>query len=170
MLYFTFLLSAIALFLQTTLFPQFVILAFAPWIALTILTRPLPKCLPYVMIIGAIVDLLSEDPMGVHALNYTLIALVLYRYRLYFSFDQPLHLSLFTFLVSFGSTTLQLFLLFLFDRRIPFTGEWVFGDLVLMPIADALIAIVWFAYPLKLFSKGCVYWISIKKRFFPTTL
>jgi rod shape-determining protein MreD len=122
------------------------------------------------MISGAILDLFSNDPMGVHALNYTLIALTLYRYKRFFSYEQPFHLGLFTFFVSFTSTLLQIFLLFLFDRRIPFTGEWVFGDLLIMPIADALYAIVWFAYPLKFFEQGRPFWHKLKKRIFPTTL
>jgi cell shape-determining protein MreD len=127
------------------------------------------------------IDLLSDDPIGVHALNYTITALFLFRFRKYFLYDHPLHLSLFTILVSFCSTLLQLFLLFLFDRRIPFTGQWAFGDLLAMPLADALYALVWFALPLRgylhicrrppmLYKKGSIYWLKLKKRFFPTSL
>ena len=163
-----FLLATAALFMQTILFPDFVILAFAPWIALVVLTCSLPKCLSLAMLAGSFLDILSDDPMGVHALNYTLIACFAYRYRRYFSYDQPLHLSLFTLLLSFGSTLLQLFLLFLFDRRIPFTGEWIFGDLIIMPLADAIYALLWFAYPLRLFNKGWFFCLSIKKKLFPT--
>ncbi len=169
MLYFAFLLSAIALFLQMTIFPHFVILAFAPWIAFVTLKCSSKRSLLLAMMGGIFLDLFSNDPIGVHALNYTLVAFILSRYRRFFSYDQPRHLSLFTLLVSFVSTVLQLFLLFLFDRRIPFTGEWILVDLVLMPIADAFYALIWFAYPLKLFSKGRIVWLNIKKKLFPTT-
>lgn len=167
-LIFSFLLALIALFFQSFLFSHFVLLPFAPYLALVILCRPLPKTLCYAFLAGAIIDLLSNDPMGIHALNYTLISFFFYRYRRYFSYHTPLHLSLFTFLISFTSTLLDLFLLFLFDRRIPFTGEWCFGDLSVMPIADALYALLWFAYPLKLFEKGRNLWLNIKKKLFPT--
>lgn len=169
MLYFAFLLGTITLILQSTLFPNFVILGFAPFLALIVLTCHFRKCLTLSLIAGAILDLLSNDPMGVHALNYALIPCIFFRYKRFFSYDQPLHLSLFTLFISFTSTLIQLFILFLFDRRIPFTGEWVLGDLVLMPIADAVYALVWFAYPLKFFQKGRVFWLNIKKKLFPST-
>lgn len=170
MLSLAFALAIIAFILQTILFPSFILLAFSPWIALVVLKCSFHRCMIYAMISGSILDLFSNDPMGVHALNYTLIALTLYRYKRFFSYEMPLHLGLFTFLVSFTSTLLQIFLLFLFDRRIPFAGEWVFGDLVIMPLADALYAIIWLSYPLKFFEQGRPFWHKLKKRIFPTTL
>lgn len=167
---FAFFLAITALFFKTILFPHIVLLTFAPFLAIATLCCPLPKCLLWAFISGAILDLLSNDPMGVHALNYTLICFVFYRYRRYFSSILPLHLSLFTFFISFGSTLLQLFLLFLFDRRIPFTGKWALGDICIMPIIDALYALVWFAYPLKFYEKGKILCLNIKKKLFPDTL
>lgn len=161
-----FFLCLFALFLQSVLFPHFVLLSFAPWIAWVVLRYPLLSCLYLSFFAGGVVDLFTEDPIGVHALNYTLIAWFVFRYRRYFLSDLPFHLSLFTLLVSFSSTLLQLFLLFLFDRRIPFAGQWAFGDLILMPSADALYAFVWFAWPLRLINLGGVYWRSLKKRLF----
>ncbi len=169
MLKLAFFLSTIALFLQSVLSPPFSLLVYAPWIALVVLRTQSPKCLYLSLIGGIMVDLLSDDPMGVHALNYTIVALFLFRFRKFFLYDNPLHLSLFTILVSFSSTLLQLFLLFLFDRRIPFTGQWAFGDLLAMPIADAIYALVWFALPLTLYKRGRIYWLKVKKRFFPTS-
>lgn len=158
MLIFAFCLSTSALFIQSILFPHFTFLAYAPWIALVILQSPSPKCFYLCFLAGAMLDLMSDDPMGTHALNYTVIATFLYRYRSYFLYDHPIHLSLFTLIVSFCSTPLQLFLLFLFDRRVPFTGQWALGDLFLMPIADALYALLWFALPLILYKKGIIHW------------
>lgn len=166
---FAFTLALAALFFKTILFPNFVLLTFAPFLAIVTLSSPLPKCLILAFISGATLDLLSNDPMGVHALNYTVISLIFFRYRRYFSAQLPLHLSLFTFFISFGSTILQLFLLFLFDRRIPFTGKWILGDLILMPAMDALYALLWFAYPLKLFEKGKILCLNIKKKLFLDT-
>ena len=169
MLIIAFLLATTTLFIQSVLFPHFTLLAYAPWIALIVLSRPRPKSLYLACIAGVVLDLVTDDPIGVHALNYTLIAWFLFRYRRYFNYDQPLHLSLFTLFVSLSSTLLQLFLLFLFDRRVPFAGQWAFGDLLLMPVADALYAFLWFAWPLRLLNQGSVFWRSIKKKLFPTS-
>lgn len=158
MLKLAFCLGTIALFLQSILFPDFVLLVYAPWIALAILITPNPKGCYLSFIAGVMLDLLSDDPIGTHALNYTVVASFMYRFRSYFHYDQPLHLGIFTLIISFCSTLLQLFLLFLFDRRVPFTGQWALADLFLMPIADAVYALLWFALPLMIYKKGIFYW------------
>lgn len=148
-----------ALILQGVLLPRLAILAFAPWIALLLLRCSLNKALWLSALAGACIDLISDDPMGLHALNYVLTASLLVRFGKHFLFDQPLHLSLFTGLVSATSTLLQVALLFLFDRRVPFGGRWILADLVGMPVIDALYAFVWFAAPLALFSRLRRYWV-----------
>ncbi len=163
-----FLLALFALLLQTSMCFPFVLLVFAPWISLLLLSTPLSQALFLASFAGAILDLLCDDPMGVHALNYTLSALFLSQFHRYFSYEHPLHLSLFTLFFSFVSTLLQLFLLFLFDRRVPFAGEWVLGDLFVMPIVDALYALLWFAFPLIAYKKGVKYWSQMKNRIYPT--
>ena len=159
MLIVSFFLATAAVILQGVLLPRLSILAFAPWIALVSLRCSHSRALWLSASAGAIIDLLSDDPMGLHALNYTLTAVLLYRFRKHFLHDQPLHLSIFTALISLISTLLQLVLLFLFDQRIPFGGKWVFADLIGMPMIDALYAFVWFAAPLALFEKLRHYWM-----------
>ena len=154
-----FLLALIALALQGILVPRLAILAFAPFLALATLRCKHKQALWLSVLSGAVIDLLSDDPMGLHALNYTLITALLFPFRKHFLYDQPLHLSLFTGLISVLSTILQLALLFLFDRRVPFEGKWVFADLVGMPVIDALYAFVWFAAPLTLFDKMKRMWV-----------
>jgi cell shape-determining protein MreD len=162
MLTLTFALATAALILQSVLCPPFTLLPFAPWIALVSLRCPFSKTLLLVAAAGAGVDLLSDDPMGLHAINFCLTAGILFRVRNHFLYDNPFHLSLFTTLISCASTLIQIFLLFLFDRRVPFAGKWVLGDLLAMPIADGLYALVWFAAPLLLYEKlrrhVSVYW------------
>lgn len=172
MLLLTFLIAASVLFLQNVLFPSLCLLAFAPWLAIVIFECSQPKALWLALLSGALIDCLSNDPPGVHALNYTVITLLLFRIKFRLTNDHPLHLSLFTTLISFFSTLLQLFLLFLFDRRVPFAGQWAFGDLLFMPIVDGLYALVLIALPLLAYKKlhqwGTIYWIRIKQRLFPT--
>lgn len=159
MFLFAFALGFIALIFQGILVPHLSILAFAPFIGLATLRCNLIRALWCSAAAGCVVDLFSDDPMGLHALNYVVMASLLFRIRKHFSYDQPLHLSLFTGLISIGSTLLQLLLLFLFDRRVPFGGKWVFADLVGMPVIDALYAFVWFTAPMSLFDKLRRMWV-----------
>lgn len=167
MLFVAFLLAASALILQSILLPKLTILAFAPYLALVMMnSRELGKALRLSALAGALLDLLSDDPMGLHALNYTLITAILYRIRDNFSEEHPFHLSLYTALASSLSTGLHLILLFLFDRRVPFDGRWILADLIGMPVIDALYAFVWFAAPLSLFNQlkkvWALFWLKKK--------
>lgn len=167
MLIFAFILASIALFVQGILVPRLAILAFAPYLSLlTLRNLALPRALWLSAFAGCLVDLFSDHPMGLHALNYTLCTMFLFRFRKHFSHNDPLHLSLFTGIISLVSTILQLSLLFLFDRRVPFDGKWIFTDIIGMPVIDAVYAFVWFAAPLALFEKirrmWVVYWLKRK--------
>lgn len=157
--YFAFLLGSLALFAQGTLLARLSILAFAPFLALVVLRCPPNQSVWWAVAAGCLVDLFSDDPMGLHALNYAVTVALLLRIRKQFSHEQPLHVSLVTGLFSVGSTLLQLFLLFLFDRRVPFDGKWILADLVGMPLIDALYAFVWFTAPLSLFDKLHRLWV-----------
>lgn len=166
MLIIAFVLSTAALVMQGIFVPKLTILAFAPFLAFVIMRCELPRALWLSALAGGTIDLLSDDPMGLHALNYTIVIALLFRFRKHFSYDQPLHLSLFSGVISVLSTALQLMLLFLFDRRVPFGGKWVLADLIGMPVIDALYAFVWVAAPLALFEKlrrmWVLYWLKRK--------
>lgn len=168
MLTLAFILAASALVLQGILLPRLSLFAFAPYLALGILRCEKGAALWLCAAAGALADLFSDDPMGLHALNYTITASLLFRMKKHFLYDQPFHLALFTAVVSAVSTALQLILLFLFDRRVPFDGRWVFSDLIGMPALDALYAFVWFAAPLSLFNQlkriWVLFWLKKKNR------
>lgn len=153
MLILCFLLSLFALILQMTLIPQIALLPFCPFLSLAILRASSTHALWLSSLSGALMDLVSSDPMGVHALSYTLTSSLLFRFKKHFLSEEPFHLSLFSALFSFISTFLTLWLLFLFDRRVEIQGRWILTDFIGMPIIDALFAFVWFAAPLVLFSK-----------------
>jgi len=159
MLVLAFFLATLALILQGIVLPRIAILAFAPFLALAMMRSERKRALWLSALAGALVDLLSDDPMGLHALNYTIVTWLLIRVKNRFSYDQPFHLSLYTVFVSSLSTALQLMLLFLFDRRVPFDGRWFLADLVGMPVIDGLYAFVWFAAPLSLFDKMKRIWV-----------
>lgn len=167
MLILAFLLSTIALILQGILLPQISILAFSPFLALVILRSNLHQTLFLSLLAGMIMDLLSNDPMGVHPLCYAIVSTLLFKAKKHFLYDEPFHLSLFTAFFSSVCTIFQLLLLFLFDRRVPLQGRWALIDLLAMPVIDGLYAFVWFAAPLSFFSKlkrtWNLFWLKRKR-------
>ncbi len=164
---FAFFLSLLALIVQGVFLPKIAILAMSPFLSLVILKEPFERALYLSVAAGIVMDLLSDDPMGIHALNYSIICFVLFRIKNHFLHDQPLHLSLFTALISIASTLLQLLLLFLFDRRVPLVGRWIFSQLIAVSMVDALYAFVWFSAPLALVNKirqiWVVFWLRRKR-------
>lgn len=144
--------TAVALF-QGILFPGFCLFAYAPWIALVNLRCHFVRAIWLSAMAGVCLDLLSDHPFGVHGIAYVGTSLLLFRFRKHLLAEKPLHLGLYSAFVSWTATLLLLFLLFLFDRRIPFAGRWVLADLFTMPLVDGLYALVWFSGPLALFVK-----------------
>jgi cell shape-determining protein MreD len=173
MILLSFFLSATFLCLQTIspFFTKIPILAFAPFLALLGLVRPLSKTLHWSCFAGFLIDLLSYDPFGIHALNYTLTSLFCFRWRRRFSAELPLQFGLYTAFFSLISTLLQTAMLFLFDRRILFQGKWWLSDWPLLPVCDALYALLWFAGPLALYRMlrrtWGIYWLKKNQNAFP---
>ncbi|MCP6726164.1 hypothetical protein NL526_29320, partial [Klebsiella pneumoniae] len=77
MLIFPFFLALTALILQSVLVPRVTVLAFAPFLAIATVRCGLNRVLWLAAFCGGILDLLSDDPMGLHALNYVLITAML---------------------------------------------------------------------------------------------
>jgi hypothetical protein len=170
MIILSFFLSLIPFFLQILVYgPSLPILPFIPLIALSLLLQPLSKTLFISAFTGLLVDLLSADPFGIHALNHAATAALCFRGRSLFSVERPLQFSLYTAICSFVSTILQIALLFLFDRRVSFQGKWWLAEWTLLPLIDALYAFMWFAGPLALFRSVHrlweVYWLKKKSPF-----
>jgi rod shape-determining protein MreD len=159
MILFAFFLSLVALFLKLTIYPTLELAPFIPFLAVISLLRPFTTALPLAALAGLIIDLLSSDPLGIHALNYSLCLLICYRSRWLFSAESPLQLGLYTALYSFISTQLQIALLFLFDRRVEFLGKWWIVQWFSLPLIDAAYALIWFAGPLALTRALHRYWI-----------
>ncbi|HEV7738276.1 MAG TPA: hypothetical protein VGO47_13005 [Chlamydiales bacterium] len=172
MIIFAFFWSVIPFFCQVFGFcPSLPILPFIPFVALSLLLRPLSKTLFFSAGSGLLIDLISADPFGIHALNHAVTAAFCFRARSFFSAESPLQLSLYTSICSLFSTTLQIALLFLFDRRVCFQGKWWLTEWTVLPLLDGLYAFLWFAGPLAVFRiihrYWALYWLK-KKKPFPT--
>lgn len=151
-LYFPFSLALFFALFGSALMPQVHLFAFAPFLALLYNRSSLMASLWIASICGLIVDLLSSEfRLGIHALNYCLATLLLYKQKRHFFEDKPLAVSLFTLLISAISTVLQLVLISIFDRSLPLSAKLLITDLILLPAIDAVYAFLWFSCPMLLF-------------------
>lgn len=163
MLIFSFALATIVLFLQGVDLPGIPMNAYVPWIALAVLRHPSQndffKPLGGAAAAGILVDLLSDFPLGLFPISYTLAALILFRFRNWFLYDRPIHLAACASFASLLVSLLQLFFLFLFDRRVPVSGQWFLVDWIATSMIDGIYALVWFSGPLYLWVKARRYWM-----------
>ncbi len=163
MLIFSFALSTAVLFLQGVDVPGVPLNAFVPWIALAVLLSPSQKDLFKPLLgaaaAGVLVDLLSDFPFGLYPISYTLAAAVLFRFRNRFLYDRPLHLTVFASFASLLVSILQIFFLFLFDRRVSISGQWVVIDWLATSLIDAIYAWICFSGFLYLWGKARRYWV-----------
>ncbi|MDE3046280.1 MAG: hypothetical protein KGJ02_06525 [Verrucomicrobiota bacterium] len=166
MLPLAFFLSLTCLWFQATLYAGLPISPFVPFLALTALLAPFRKALWLAALAGLCTDLLTSDPLGLSALGSCASMALCYSWRNRFSAEIPLQFSLYTALFSAISSFLQIALLFLFDRRVPFDGKWWMMQWACFPIADAIYAFVWFAGPLILYRTfrrtWVIYWLKKK--------
>lgn len=103
---------------------------------------------------GLLLDLLSVGThFGLYALNYTLTTFFLFVQRKNFFGDSFSTLPLMVFFFSTVSSFLQAIFLYLFEREIFFSWQWIISDLFLMPLFDASYAFVCFIVPFYLFEK-----------------
>lgn len=169
MLTFTFFTALIFSCFFSSLISSITLMGFSPFLSLIMLKKKLYPSLILACFSGMIEDIICDDPFGVHAIAHVTTVFCLYRYKIFFSLEKPFHIAIFTYFVSLSLTFLQAFLLFLFDRRIPFTGECFLGDVLIMPLIDAGFALFIVALPLK-FAQEIFSWIrTIKLKYFLTS-
>jgi hypothetical protein len=139
--------------LVTLFLPAFIsgapLLFFAPFLILLYYKKPLIFCLWISLICGSILDLLEgQNRLGLHATSYCLATALLFQYKRNFFEDSLLTLPLITFFFAVISTGIQVAFLFVFERGILLTWEWIGSDLILMPILDAFYAFFFFTLPM----------------------
>lgn len=157
MLTFSFFLATIALLLQSVSLITVPICAYLPWIGLIILQDRLEKRIwkPLWLsaIAGIVSDLLSDHPLGLHPIAYTMTTLALWQYRNRFLYNNPFHFALFTAIASILSSFLQIFFLFLFDKHLGIPPRWIAIDIISMAIFNGIYALAWFSMPLAAMAK-----------------
>jgi rod shape-determining protein MreD len=163
MLIFSFALATVVLFLQGVNLPGVPMNAYVPWIAVFVLKsapkKDLFKPLAGAAAAGILVDLLSDLPFGLYPISYTLAAAILFRFRNRFLYDNPFHLTVFASFTSLLVSILQIFFLFLFDRRLPISGQWIIIDWLATSLIDGIYALVCFSGLLYLWIKARRHWM-----------
>ncbi len=136
----------------TAFLPNVHLLAFSPFFALLYNRKSFIAALWIAALCGLSIDLLSSNlRLGLHALTACLTTLVLYQQKKHFFEDKPLALSLFTLLISIVFTLIQLLVISIFERALPFSGKQLLTDCLIMPLFDAVYAYLWFSCPMMLY-------------------
>jgi rod shape-determining protein MreD len=130
------------------LFPNLRLLFFAPFLVITFYNENKNSSVRFALLSGLIIDLLSgQMRLGVQGLNYCITTLCLYPYKRHFFEDSISTFPIMTFLFSVLSTLIQIPLLSIFGTGLPLSANWIWNDLIVMPLIDALYAAFAFTLP-----------------------
>lgn len=127
---------------------------FAPFLIISMYKEKLSTTLWFGLGCGLFLDLLSSYPrLGVHSLNFCIVLLVLYPQKRFFFADSLTTLPIMTFFFASLSSLIMVFQAYSFDIKGMLSMQWVFTDLIFMPIADATYAFCCFILPGIIFGK-----------------
>ena len=136
------------------LFPSIQIQFFAAFLIILTYQKNYISTLWGAFFCGVILDLFSsQSRFGLYPLNFCLTIALLFPQRKNFFADSLSTLPMMTFFFSIISTFFHLILLSIFEKSIPWNLGWIFSDFMVMPIADATFAFVWFVLPYLFFGK-----------------
>lgn len=131
-----------------SLFPQLKLKFFVPFLILAYYQRDLLCSLRYSFFCGLILDLLTAPTkFGLYSLSYLLTTILLYPQRLNLFADNMMTLPIMTFLFSALSSLFELCFLLIFGKPIPLSFQWIFSELLIMPLADTLYSFLVFIFP-----------------------
>lgn len=136
--------------LSFLLYSPLPLLSFAPFYAIVYRRKTLLQSLWIAAGCGALQDLLGSGPFGIQTLITTATAFLLFRFRIYFV-DKGVGLLSYTFVISFTLTLFSRLSLLLYAPSFPLTLKGFATDFLLLPVVDALYALLCFHYPLILY-------------------
>ena len=137
-------------------------MTFAPFLAFLLTKHEFSKALWLSAFAGLTIDLYTTAlPLGAHTLLYTLTVSLLYFYRHLFFFDKKGALALLTALVSMTATLLEIFLFSFFNEEVRIGPLGLVTNVVVMPLVDALYALLFFWLPMEAYNFGKRIWPKI---------
>lgn len=153
-LFYSYLAALIPLLYAPLLFGKFNIMTSAPLLFYILYKRGLSKALFHAFILGILQDLLaSQTPMGFWTFNMVLTLFVLQRLKNLFFIEKIFTLPLLTLFFSCFSSLTYFLLFHTFCSKIHLSLKWVLTDLVVLPVGDALYALIAFSVPYYVLSK-----------------
>lgn len=154
-----FIYSACLAVLLPLFFPYWHPLYFAPFLALCFYSYSLAGCLWWSLICGFVVDLFSaETRLGICAMNYCATTLFLYRYQFHFFEDRLSTLPTISFSFTLLSTLIQIGIFTVISKPFSLSWEWLFTDLLIIPLQVALYSVLAFTLPFMIMN-------AIKRRY-----
>jgi rod shape-determining protein MreD len=97
---------------------------------------------------GLLLDILaSKSPFGFYALTYTLTAYLLFHQRRHFFADHITTLPLMTFFFAAFLCLVQSVFLYVFEKEIVFSWQWITKDLIIDPAINSGMAFLCFVLP-----------------------
>ncbi len=134
---------------------------FYPYLLLILYQRPFKHALLQAFLCGLLIDLLSSSlPLGFFTSIFMIALYGFYRFKHFFFIDKIMTFPILTFLFSSFVTLIHRLTLNIFCLKSPLTLKWMATDLIIMPLGDALFALVFFAFSLKFLSK----WLNLNTR------
>lgn len=116
---------------------------FVPFLVLFIYKNNVSTSLWMAFLCGLVLDFLTPgNRLGLISLNFTLATLLLFQLKQYFFVDRMSTLPLMTFLFGAFAACLQLLLEGIFQGNLRFSASYVTWDIILMPVCDALFALL----------------------------
>lgn len=125
------------------LFPSIVLQLYAPFLVFIFYRCSKIEALWWSLACGLVLDLISpHTTLGMFAIIYVFSTSILYDRKQHFFIDYLSTFPLMTFLYSITST-----LVCALWVQIPISIPWIFSDLILLPLGDAVIAFTCYTLP-----------------------
>lgn len=135
-------------------FPSAQLLYFTPFLIILYYKKTFLISLWGSLFCGLIIDLLSsESRLGLYAINYMLATTLIYQLRHNFFPDSVITLPVLTLFFAIVSTILEVIIMIVFDHPLTLHGHWIFNNIIILPVLNAIYAFAVFVLPSLLFSK-----------------
>ncbi len=141
--------SLLSFLLLPGLFPEMRLSYFAPFAIVLIYRKTLAEALFITTLVGGFQDLFSPYPFGMMALCTALPTLFLYPRKKHFFADHLATMPLMTFFFVVIKEGMLAAIL-----HVPYSFAWIFTDLIVMSLFDALYAFIFFTLPFLLLERG----------------
>jgi rod shape-determining protein MreD len=146
-----FLLSLFCILTCPVFFPKLRLFFFAPYLIISLYRLSRSASLWRAFFCGCLIDLLSSShSFGLTPFAYCCVCWILHGQTRNFFDDKRSTLPIMTFLFSTLSTLFFLAFRFFSSQRFTFSLIWAATDLIVMPLVDALYALIVFSLPFEL--------------------